>query len=123
MVNHCLMSPASLSLDELMRLSEQYQGIVFLNLGDESAPHFILDLVLELEREKIVPVVSPCEIFERSYLVENASGSQRDLVLLIKSAGIDVLERLRHWISCQASDTVMSLSDYVAEYKADFEDV
>ena len=96
---------------------------MFLNLGDESTPHFILDLVLELKREKIVPVVSPCEIFERSYLAENASGSQRDLLLLMKNVGIDVLERFDNWISRQATDTVMLFSDYVAEYKTDSEDI
>ena len=106
-----------------MCLSGQYEGIVFLNLGEESVPHFILDLVLELEREKIIPTISPCEIFERSCLIEKDRGDQRDLALLLKSAKIDALERLKDWVSQQAPDAVMRLSDYVSEHNADFADV
>ena len=122
MMNHCLMNPVSLSRDELLRLSGKHQGIVFLSLGDESVPHFILDLVLELEREKVVSTVSPCEIFERSCLMENASGHRRDLALLLKSVEADAFERLKRWVSSEASHAVTLLSDYIAEYRIDLED-
>ena len=89
------MDPISLPWGEFMCLSEQYQGIVFLNLGDESVPHFIIDLVMELKREKIVTDISPCEIFERSYLIDIA-GCQKDLALLLKNIGSDMLDRFNH---------------------------
>ena len=79
MMNGCLVNSVPLPWDELMRLSEEHQGIVFMNFGNESVPHFILDLVLELEREKVVPAVSPCEVFERTYLIEDGvRGNRRD---------------------------------------------
>ena len=115
MMSHCLMNPVSLSRDELARLSGKYQGIVFLSLGrDESVPHFILDLVLELEREKVVSNVSSCEIFERSCLMDNASGHQKDLALLLKSAEADAFERLKNWVCGQEFHAVALLSDYMA---------
>ena len=116
MMNHCLMNPIPLSWDEFMCLSEKNHGIVFLNIAGENAAHFIIDLVLELEREKIVPVISPCAIFERSYSIDNASRNQKDLLLLLKSMEGEALERLNHWINRQMPGTVISLSDYIAEY-------
>ena len=119
MTKRCFMNPVTLPWDELICLSGNYRGVVFLNLGDESAPHFILDLVLELEREKVAPDISPCEIFEGSYLIEKASGHQRDLALVLKNIESDALARLNHWVSGQAPDAVMPLSDYAAKYKVD----
>ena len=122
-MKHCLMKPVALPLSSLIGLSEQYQGIVFLNLGNESVPHFILDLVLELKREKVVSSISPCEIFEGSYLIDKGRGDQRDLVLLLKNMETNALERLKHWISSQTPNAAIWLFDYVAECKVDFADI
>ena len=107
------MNSITLPWREFICLNEQCQGIVFLNLGDGSIPHFILDLVLELEREKIISNLSICEIFERSYLIDKDCGNQRDLALMLKNTEIDAFERLRHWISLQGTHTVILLIDYV----------
>ena len=117
MKDNCLMNAAALPLGELICFSKQYQGIVFLNLGEENVPRFIVDLVSELEREKVTTTVSPCEIFESSRLIDRPHGHQRDLALTLKSADSSARKRLKDWVKRQPPDAVMLLSEYTAEYK------
>jgi hypothetical protein len=119
MMNNCLLDAIAISWGELIILSERYQGIVFLNLGEESVPHFILDIVLELEREKLVTTISPCKYFEMSCFMDKAHGDRKDLILLLKNMETDLLLLLERWVKRQEPHTVLLLSDYIAGSKAD----
>jgi len=117
------MNIINLSWGELIYLSKQYQGIVFLNLGEENAPHFVLNLVLELEQENVVANIPPCEIFEKTCLMDNAYGHRIDLVLLLKNIETNLFERLKYWLSQQTPHAVMLLTEYMREYNAKFADM
>jgi hypothetical protein len=118
MMNNCLLDAIAVSWSELITLSERYQGIVFLNLGEECIPHFILDIVLEKKKEKVVTTISPCKYFEMSCLMDKTHGDRKDLILLLKNMESDLHLRFMRWVGRQAPHTVLLLSDYIAESKA-----
>jgi hypothetical protein len=101
-------------------MNRQWKGIVFMDFRDESAPHFILNLIEELQREKIVESIAPCQTFAKSFMMFSPATGRKDLVLLLRSLSEESMERLETWRNNQGEQTVMILSDYVKQYSPEF---
>ena len=120
MMRFCLMDPRPFSWDRLIWMNRQWKGIVFVDFRDEKAPRFILDLVEELQREKIADSTAPCQTFAKSFMMVSPATKRKDLVLLLRPLNEESLSRLEEWRNNQEEQVVMVLSDYVKQYAAEF---
>ena len=119
MMRFCLLDPRFLSWDRLIWMNRQWKGIVFRNFQNEKPPRFILDLVEELQREKIAESDAPCQTFAKSFMMISPASKRRDMVLLLRELEEENMSRLEQWRNNQG-EQIMVLSDYVKEYAAEF---
>jgi hypothetical protein len=101
-------------------MNRQWKGIVFMDFRDENAPHFILNLIEELQREKIAEIIAPCQTFAKSFMMISPATGRKDLVLLLRPLSEEAMNRLEHWRNNQGEQVVMLLSEYVKQYPAEF---
>jgi hypothetical protein len=101
-------------------MNRQWKGIVFMDFRNESAPHFILDLIEELQREKIAESIAPCQTFAKSFMMISPATRRKDLVLLLRPLTEEAIARLEKWRNNQGEQMVMVLSEYVKQYAAEF---
>jgi hypothetical protein len=101
-------------------MNRQWKGIVFMDFRDENAPHFILNLIEELQRENIVESIAPCQTFAKSFMMFSPASGRRDLVLLLRPLDEKAMAHLEIWRKNQGEQTVMILSEYVKQYTAEF---
>ena len=120
MMRFCLMDPRPFSWDRLIWMNRQWKGIVFVDFREENAPRFILDLIEELQREKIAESIAPCQTFAKSFMMISPAKKRNDLVLLLRPLNEEALSRLEQWRNNQGEQVVMILSDYVKQYAAEF---
>gem|GEM_PF-2394317 len=120
MMRFCLMAPRPFSWDRLIWMNRQWKGIVFRNFQNEKPPRFILDLVEELQREKIAESDAPCQTFAKSFMMIRPASKLKDLVLLLRPMNEETMSRLEQWRNNQDERIVIILSDYVKEYAAEF---
>jgi hypothetical protein len=78
-------------------MNRQWKGIVFIDFRDENAPHFILSLIEELQREKIAESIAPCQTFAKSFMMVSPATGRRDLVLLMRPLDDEPMNRLETW--------------------------
>ena len=97
MMRFCIMAPRPFSWDRLIWMNRQWKGIVFVDFRAEKPPRFILDLVEELQREKIAESDAPCQTFAKSFLMISPATKRKDLVLLLRELNEDCLSRLEKW--------------------------
>lgn len=124
MMRFCLMDPRSFNWDRLLWMNRQWKGIVFLSFQNENAPKFILNLVEELQNKKITESIAPCRLFAKSFMMISPATGRKDLVLLLRELDEKAFSLLEQWRSTQKNDTdeqiVLALTDYIAEYAAEF---
>ena len=120
MMRFCLMDPRPFSWDRLIWMNRQWKGIVIVDFREEKAPHFILNLVEELQREKIADSIAPCQTFSKSFMMVSPATKRKDLVLLLRPLNEENLSRLEQWMNNQGEQVVMILSNYVKQYAAEF---
>jgi hypothetical protein len=101
-------------------MNRQWKGIVFIDFREENAPHFILDLIEELQREKIAESIAPCQTFAKSFMMVSPATGRRDLTLLLRPLSEDSMNRLENWRNNQGEQVVMVLSEYVTQYAPEF---
>jgi hypothetical protein len=101
-------------------MNRQWKGIVFMDFRDENAPHFILSLIEELQREKIAESIAPCQTFAKSFMMISPATGRKDLVLLLRPLTEEAMDRLETWRNNQGEQMVMILSEYVKQYSAEF---
>jgi hypothetical protein len=101
-------------------MNRQWKGIVFIDFREENAPHFILDLIEELQREKIAESIAPCQTFAKSFMMVSPATGRKDLTLLLRPLSEDSMNRLENWRNNQGEQVVMVLSEYVTQYTAEF---
>jgi hypothetical protein len=101
-------------------MNRQWKGIVFVDFREENAPHFILDLIEELQREKIAESIAPCQTFAKSFLMVSPATKRKDLVLLLRPLNEENVSLLEQWRNNQGEQVVMNLSDYVKQYGGEF---
>jgi hypothetical protein len=91
-----------------------------MDFRDENAPHFILSLIEELQREKIAESIAPCQTFAKSFMMISPATGRNDLVLLLRPLTEDAMTRLETWRNNQGEQMVMVLSEYVKQYSTEF---
>jgi hypothetical protein len=101
-------------------MNRQWKGIVFMDFRDENAPHFILNLIEELQREKIAESIAPCQTFAKSFMMISPATGRKDLVLLLRPLSDESMNRLENWRHNQGEQVVMVLSEYVPQYAPEF---
>jgi len=116
----CLMDPRPFTWDRLVWMNRQWKGIVFMDFHEENAPHFILNLIEELQNEKISDSIAPCQTFSKSFMMISPATKRKDLVLLLRPLKEENMSRLEHWRNNQGEQIVMTLSDYVNQYVTEF---
>ena len=116
----CLMDPRPFSWDRLIWMNRQWKGIVFVDFQNEKPPRFILDLIEELQREKIAESIAPCQTFSKSFMMISPATKRKDMVLLLRPLSQEAMSLLEKWRNNQGEQVVMVLSDYVKQYAAEF---
>jgi hypothetical protein len=101
-------------------MNRQWKGIVFIDFREENAPHFILSLIEELQREKIAESIAPCQTFSKSFMMVSPATGRKDLVLLLRPLDEAPMTRLENWRNNQEEQVVMILSEYVKQYSPEF---
>jgi hypothetical protein len=101
-------------------MNRQWKGIVFKDFREENAPHFILNLIEELQREKIAESIAPCQTFGKSFMMISPATGRRDLVLLLRQLTEEAMNRLETWRNNQGEQVVMILSEYVKQHASEF---
>jgi hypothetical protein len=101
-------------------MNRQWKGIVFTDFREENAPHFILNLIEEFQREKIAESIAPCQTFAKSFMMISPATGRKDLALLLRPLGEEAMNRLEHWRNNQGEQVVMILSEYVKQYATEF---
>jgi hypothetical protein len=101
-------------------MNRQWKGIVFLDFRDENAPHFILNLIEELQREKVAESIAPCQTFAKSFMMISPATGRRDLVLLLRPLNTEAMNRFESWRNNQGEQVVMILPEYVKQYATEF---
>jgi hypothetical protein len=101
-------------------MNRQWKGIVFLDFRDENAPHFILNLIEELQREKVAESIAPCQTFAKSFMMISPATGRKDLVFLLRPLSEGAMNRLESWRNNQGEQIVMILPEYVKQYSAEF---
>jgi hypothetical protein len=91
-----------------------------MDFRDENAPHFILNLIEEFQREKITESIAPCQTFAKSFMMISPATGRKDLTLLLRPLSEDSMNRLETWRNNQGEQVVMILSDYVKQYAVEF---
>ena len=114
------MDPRPFTWDRLIWMNRQWKGIVFVDFQNEKPPRFLLDLVEELQREKIAESIAPCQTFSKSFMMISPATKRKDLVLLLRPLNEDSMSLLEQWRNNQGEQVVMILSDYVKQYAAEF---